>query len=111
MITKTTQLKQFVLCIILFFFIYILFYLLLLGINFWYIIAKTISLNLPISRKFEYLILKCSKSVCFFFNMRPMKQMTRNYVFNFYASLCWESSRCSFYKRNIIVSSILNFSF
>ena len=48
-----------------FFFIYLLFYLLLLGINFWYIIAKTISLNLPISRKFEYLILKCSKSVFF----------------------------------------------
>ena len=58
MITKTTQLNQFVLCRFFFFLIYLLFYLLLLGINFWYIIAKTITLNLRIQRKFEYLILK-----------------------------------------------------
>ena len=36
--------------------------------------------------------------------------MACDYVFNFYASLCRESSRCSFYKRNIIVSSTFNFS-
>ena len=36
-----------------FFFLIYVCYLLLLGIIFWYIIAKTISQNLPISRKFE----------------------------------------------------------